>query len=119
MIVALTMQLDVLGAVAMGAAKAQGVQHGADRLGLVAVVDELEELDALQSRGGCLPAGPASWSSSQRNERMPSIAVCRARAGAEIVAEDLVADRPAHSRSRRSVRIISTTGRSPWPGKQR
>ena len=50
--VALAVQLDVLGAVAVGAAKAQGLEHGAERGGAAGLVDELQELDALDLGDG-------------------------------------------------------------------
>ena len=78
----------------MRAAKAQRAQHGADRLGLVAVVDQLEELDAMQPRR--MPAGLARHLVLEPQERAHAVGRgLPRRAGTEVVAEDLVADRPA------------------------
>ena len=117
--VALAVQLDVLGAVAVGAAKAQGLEHGAERGGAAGLVDELQELDALHLGDG---AGARAEAQLLVEPAERAHAVDRGlarRAGAEIVAEDLVADPALVADLGELVASSTTTGSSPWPGKER
>ncbi len=101
----------------MGAPEPEAVQHLDKRAGLVEVVDELDELDPVDGRHGHRRTAPDLLVEPQ--ERAHAVIGDPAgRRRAEVVAEDLVADRPLVAdllelADHRRHRQIALTGKAP------
>ncbi len=89
---ALAVELDLLGAVAVAAAKAQAMQHRATGRGLAALIHELDELDAFDARQRCRRRHRADLLLEPEEGAHAVLGDPAGRRGAEVVAEDLVAE---------------------------